>query len=234
MLFSIGDLTRFTAHTKDATFPIKDVFFSLSGRTLSFLTLDTGSWFESDSAIVSARLLTKVSTDDRTVTLDTDEAHIRDATRWSENGSSAMDALPPIVIGPFGNTISPAMMIAMDRNASQQTTGQVAQAQRCEQFSSMENMDVFGSDGELGRLIDLLLSPETREITHMVIDNGKVLAGRQLIVPIEKLRHQAEQETHLVLDLTSSELAAAPQLEYADRLNRNWIDALRNYYQLPV
>ena len=43
-----------------------------------------------------------------------------------------------------------------------------------------------------------------------------------------KLRYQADQETHFVLNLTSSELSKAPQMEHANR-----IDALRSYDQLP-
>lgn len=234
MLLSIGDLTRFTATTKDASFPIKDVFFSLSDRDLSYLVIDTGSWFETDTVLVSSRLITGVSTDNREIALETDEATIRSAPRWQDDQSSSLDAFPPIVVGPFGNTISPLMLASMARKAPDATTAGDALTQRLDRFSEVDGIDVFGRDGELGRVVDLLLSPKIHEITHLVVDNGKVLAGRQLIVPIEKLRHQAAQDTHLVLNLTSSELANAPQMEYADRLNRNWIDALRSYYQLPV
>ncbi len=232
MLLSIGDLTRFTATAQDASFPIKDIFFSLSDRSMAYLIIDTGQWFDTNTVLVSTSLIADILADDRTVTLDADEAKIRSAPRWQDDNSALTDALPPIVVGPFGNTISPAMMAAMIQQP-EHAEGDIM-TDSLDQFTKLDGMDVFGNDGELGRVIDLLLSPKTRAITHMVVDNGKVLAGRQLIVPIEKLRHQAAQNTHLVLDLTSSELADAPQMEYADRLDRNWIDALRNYYQLPI
>lgn len=65
---------------------------------------------------------------------------------------------------------------------------------------------------------------------------GSLAAGLMtaVVLSIETLRYQAKQETHLVFDFTSSELAAAPQMENADRVDRNWLDAVRSHYQLPV
>lgn len=234
MLLSISDLTRFTAKARDASFPISDVFVSLSDRELSYLTIDTGGWFATDSVLLSANLITDISTDDRTLTLNVDEATIRSAPTLPEDSSSLVDALPPILIGPFGNTISPEMMAMMAHSNRGKTGDATARTRHLDRFSQIEGTDAFGKDGELGRVVDVLVSPDTHTLTHLVVDSGKVLSGRQLIVPIEKLRYQAEQETHLVFDLTSSELKNAPQMEYVDRIDRNWIDALRTYYQLPV
>ncbi|MCE8006133.1 PRC-barrel domain-containing protein [Aestuariivita sp.] len=234
MLRSLDDLTRFTAVAADASFPIKDVFFSLSDRTLVYLLVDTGSWFDSDTVLVSAGLISDVSTDARTLTLDTDESQIRAAPEWHEEHASLLSAMPPIVVGPFGNTISPAMMVAIASASMESEPADTTLTQTLEHYGKIKGMDVFGSDNQLGTLVDLLVDFETRKITHLVIDNGKVLAGRQLLVPIEKLRYQAEQGTHLVLALTSSELEDAPQIETADRLDRNWIDVLRTYYRLPT
>lgn len=234
MLLSIDDLTRFKAEVKDASFPIKDIFFSLSDRSLSYLVIDTGSWFETDTVLVSSALISSVSTDDRVIRLDTDEGSIRSAPVWQEGQSSLLDAMPPVIVGPFGNTIAPAMLAAIARREQGDTARGQALTRDLESFSSMARTEAFGTDGEIGRAIDFLVSPETRDITHVIIDNGKVVAGRQLVVPIEKLRYQADQETHLVLDIASDELADAPQMENADRVDRNWFDALRTYYQLPV
>ena len=101
-------------------------------------------------------------------------------------------------------------------------------------FESFRGTDVFGSDGELGRINDILFDKDSHALTHLVIDNLRMEIGRERIVPIEKLRYEAEQETHIVLDLTSTEINDAPRLQRTDTLEPERIEALRNYYKLPI
>ncbi|WP_224825071.1 PRC-barrel domain-containing protein [Cognatishimia sp. MH4019] len=215
---------------------MKDVFFSIADGTLAFLLVDTGSWLQSDTVLISSKMISDISIEDRSIELDITAAQLEAAPVWKEDDTIFLDAMPPVVVGPFGNTISPAMMAALIRQRRQEQDSSVAEEliDDLDQFTTIQGTDVFGTDGELGNLVDFLMTPEERKITHMVIDNGNVLPGRQLVIPLEKLRHKAAQDTHLVLDLTSSELADAPQLEAINRVNRNWLDDLRSYYGLPI
>lgn len=234
MTRSINDLLKSKAHALDASFPISNAFISLDERQLKYLALDTGTWFTSDIALISARLMSEFSPADTTVKLDTTEEGIKSAPIWQEGSTSFVDSMPPILIGPFGSTISPMMIAAIAEES--ETPQQSAQPliKGLHSFTSFVGMDVFGTDGDLGKVTDILFEDAGLRLTHLVIENATEAVGDERIIPLEKLRYMADQDTHLVLDLTTDAVANAPRLNRADTLERDRLNALQQYYGLPM
>jgi hypothetical protein len=68
---------------------------------------------------------------------------------------------------------------------------------------------VEGSDGQLGKLTDLVVRPDERLVTHLVVEDR---SGAARLVPAELLvRGQASGET-VVLSCSSAELEACPSI----------------------
>ena len=65
-----------------------------------------------------------------------------------------------------------------------------------------------------------------------MIDTGGLLATRQVVVPYDLLRGLGEEGQTANVNVTQALLQDAPPLEHFDEINRSWIDALRDHYQL--
>jgi uncharacterized protein YrrD len=235
MFATLIDLSRYAALVEEERFSIKEVIFAPDGWHLTHLAVDTGGWFKDEVVVVSAETLTAVDHENRTMTLNTTKQAVMDAPRWQDNdaGASLLAAMPPLVVGPFGMTHSPLMLVAALNGPGAIPAGQ-PQPKHLESMQTWRGLDVFGPDGKVGTLNDLIVNTDTLQITDMVIDDGGIIAGRQLVVPIGTLRYMAEKHTHVVITLTAEQLAKAPQLEEIDRIERNWRDAFSTYYALPV
>jgi uncharacterized protein YrrD len=239
MLISFGDLIRYSAQVEDSLFSIKDVFFSFPARRPIYLLLDTGSWFDTHLVLVRAATVIEISAQNRALRLDTTTQQIEAAPVLQEETSHSMEAMPPIVIGPFGNAVSPLMMAALARREMQDAPDEdPAQdhhvTDTLTRFSEILKMEVFGRDGELGRLDDILIDADSLAITHLVIDDGGILPGQLHVVPIDRFRHVAEGDTHIVLDLDIAARDAAPKLEEVDLLDRRRFEAMHGYTHLPI
>lgn len=238
MLISFGDLIRYSAQVEETRFSVKDVFFSFPARRPVYLLLDTGSWFDTHLVLVRARLLREVSVQDNALHLNTTSEAIEAAPVLHEETSHTLESMPPIVIGPFGNAISPLMMTALARaelsDPSEDTQQDHHVTDTLDRFSEIRKMEVFGKDGALGWLDDILFDQDTFRITHLVIDDGRILAGQQHVIPIDRFRHIAEGATHMVLDLDIAERDAAPKIEEVDLLDRRRFDAMQGYPHLPI
>jgi hypothetical protein len=70
---------------------------------------------------------------------------------------------------------------------------------------------VHTSDGkQVGSLDRVVIHPETKEITHVVVHKG-ILSDRDWVVPVEKILHASHEQ--IVLDCTSDELKEMSPLE---------------------
>ena len=234
MLHSLNDLLNCSAKVQDTSFTLKNAFFSLEERQLDYLALDVGTWLQSDLALISTRLISDVSLSTGLVTLNTCAEDIKAAPNWQDGSSSLLEVLPPIIIGPLGNTISPMMIAAILENDNAHRTSGAAYIDGLLDFTSFVGLDVFGKDGELGRAKDILFDASSLSVTHIVVRSSQGMVENAHIIPIEKLRYKAAQETHLVLDLTTVELENAPRLSLADAPEDQRIADLRKYYELPI
>ena len=101
-------------------------------------------------------------------------------------------------------------------------------------MSSLIGLPVFGSDGQLARLVDLLIDPDDMRVRHLVIDTGNLLPHRQMVVPAGVIRHFPRHGEHLVTSLTRRQLENSPPLEEVADIDRNWIDKTLAYYGLSL
>ncbi|MGY9049148.1 hypothetical protein P775_18870 [Puniceibacterium antarcticum] len=241
MLRSFDDLVRYQARMGEDRFPITDLLFNAQDGALKYLMVDTGGWLDSQQALVAASLVGEMTVDTAEVVLKATPEEFAQAPRWEGEHQPLfpiLSNLPPLVVGPFGGTYAPLALAAeidaeTDAEDADRDPRAEAAMKRFETAKSWLGVDIFGRDGALGVLDDLLLDPETGRITHLVIDNGKVLSGKLLVVPYSVLRYRAGGG-HLVLDTNAEALGKAPQIDQIDRLERHWHHDVHNYYMIPV
>ena len=239
MVRPVSDLLRYDAVIDEQPNTITELFFSSRTWEGAYIGLDIGGWFESDQVIASAEILSVFDTKTRSVMVNTSRRAIEEAPRWEPiDGAPTKGAttLPALLVGRFGPISAPLILSSAPGN-DHKSSGD-ATARRIERRYDLSTVwigaEAHGSDGKLGRLDDLLFDPESMQITHFVVDNGKVLPGRQLVVPTETFCAFDEDAQRIELSISEPLLSKAPQIELLDSVDRHWVDTVRTYYQLPI
>ncbi|ETX27288.1 PRC-barrel domain-containing protein [Roseivivax isoporae] len=240
MLISLADLLTFRIRAGEARHPVGDLLFDGATMAPAYLSVDIGGWLERECLLVAAARMRDVDPAGGEVILDTREDELRDAPRWRDDQplGDFLAAMPPLVVGPFGATHAPLAMAAeLSPQRSPDDAGGDARAlellERFESASDWIGSEVFGADGALGTLASLVLDTGQNRLTHLVIDNEKVLAGKLLAVPASILRHRAKGG-HLVLDVTRAALNAAPQMRDLGDLDQRGTTALHAHFVPPM
>ena len=242
MLLSAAETMTFSANNGDSRFPVTDFLFDAGRGTVKYAALDIGGWFDQTQVLISANRLGEPDTAKREFVINLASEEVENAPKWEPEGETFpfdMAHLPPLVVGPFGSTYAPLMMAAQMNEA--QASDDAAEsadlppgADRLDRFSIWLGTEVFGSDGELGRLGDILLDPAKMELTHFVVETGGILSTQEHVLPYQTLRHMAKGDTHLVLSTSKAAVEKSPKPKDIKALDQGSIDALRLHYGLPM
>ena len=233
--FAMTDMLRYSATAKDASFALTELFFEPEAGEMRFVALDVGGWFERREVIVSARLMGTPDDATRTWPVEITPDAVKDAPEWSDPQFLAqmpIASIPPITVGPYGGRFAGALPSDADADNVESDAPGNLKVEGFERLNDWVGLPVFGTEGDLGTLIDFLFDPESGNLSHLVIDTGGFLSARQMVVPYDLLRHLASGGTHVVINATEKLLREAPPLEHFEKVNRAWLDTLRSYYQL--
>lgn len=221
MLQSLTDLMERRLHVADRKVRADEAFFDPTDRRLRYLAVDIGGWFDIREVIVSADLLIPPEAEGDRWSLRLDEATLEAAPRWGAHGMDApmdLTGWPPIIVGPFGGTYAPMLLYEQMVAERDGAAGDVppeegsgdALVYRLERATEWLGMPAFGTDGELGRVEDILFDDETLALSRLVLGSGGLFSHRAGEVPVSTVRHMARQGTHLVLDISSGDVLQPP------------------------
>lgn len=228
-------MLRYSAKAKYASFPVTELFFDPGEGVLRYDALDIGGWFDRREVIVSEGLMGVPDIANRTWPAEISPEAIKEAPEWTDPEviqRMSITATPHIMIGPFGGHFAGAAPLEDPETQDVSETEGNLKVDGFERLNDWVGQPVIGQEGEVGPLIDFLFEADTRRLSHLVIDTGGLLAARQVVVPYDLLRDLGEKGQKANVNVTQALLQDAPPQEHFDEINRSWIDALRNYYQL--
>jgi hypothetical protein len=230
MLQSLADLMDRRLRVAERNVRAVEVFFDPKERRLRYLAVDIGGWFDVEEVLVSAELLVPPDDGRDHWSLRLDADALAAAPRWGERVTAApadLTGWPPVIVGPFGGTYAPMLlyeqMMAAESavpSSPPETGPGEALVHRLERATEWLGAPAFGTDGELGRVDDILFDIATLKLARLVLGSGGLLSHRAGEVPIAAVRHMARQGTHLVLDIAHDDVAhprASPADARADR-----------------
>ncbi len=217
-MLRMTDLLGRKGESDGQTFPVTEVFFHEPTGRLRYVALGTGGWLTREEVLLRIDRFGKPEPGSRhwPVTLSAD--HIEEAPTWTGGGSSGppihLENWPTVVVGPFGNTTSPLMMWAelaeSEHEEHMHGPSGDKRVSKLERATQRIGGEVFGSDGLLGTLSDVIVDPDRFAITDFVV---RAEAGGEHVVPYARLRHLAHDARHLVLNLDRTGLAGTPSPE---------------------
>lgn len=204
MLHSLKDLIGATAMAGDRKCALREAFFHIEDGRIRHLAVDLGGWLDVDEVIVPADMLEAPEGDGESWRLSLTEAALRQAPGWDAGNREVeidMASWPPVVVGPFGHTVSPMLIYEQMRgpcDPEQRDKGDRL-VRRMQHASRSFGLPVFSASGEERELLDLKFDPNTMTIQHLVVGERGLLTTSGKELPYKAIRHMAAQGTHLVV-----------------------------------
>ena len=181
-------------HDSGDTAKIHDLWFDLRTGDISHVLLDLGRLLRPDLALITPDRI-----DRATWTLRTTQGELDRAPRWREPVDGMTPHWPPIVIGPFGNTLSLPLLAAQLGQTRNPEPDAIAQAlsDTTDAATDVISASVFARDGELGSVRDLRIAPDRWAVTGIVVTAPQ----GTVTVPLPHIRRQvdAARGGHIVL-----------------------------------
>lgn len=193
MTITARTLMAAKAKTEDGDFPVRELFFSSRDWTLRHVLVDLGGWLSREEVLVTIRRFERP--DDAGWPLAMSRAELDDAPMLDPASEPAPD-LPPVVIGPFGNTFSPLLAATVgmeesmpeasgDESPSDVMRDGSGRVFRLERMSEWIGREAFGPEGPLGEITDFRLTDDFRMTDALLKGDG--------IVSLSRFRRLADQ-----------------------------------------
>jgi|GEM_PF-1677372 len=232
---TMTDMLRFKAVTEDTSFPVTEMFFDQEKGLLKYVALDVGGWFDRREVIVSPKLMGEPNVSSREWPIEITQDAIKQAPEWSDPNAMVVvpiGMMPPIMMGPYGGHFAGQTRSGLDQQTTDETQPGNLKVEGFARLNEWVGLPVHGTDGEVGTLVDLVFDPDSQTLSHVVIDTGRFLAARQMVVPYDLLVRLSPDGSYVEMNVTAELLRESPPLEQFTQINRSWRDTLRAYYQL--
>lgn len=185
------------------TATVDDVWFDLETGRIPFLRIRSGGWLNSENILIPTDRLDPPDQDANIRAVHITDEDLASAPRWPDNSGGVFADWPPIIVGPFGSTISGPLLGAQMKEALGQewpvsaNTSAPRLTEPLEQASTTLGSAVFARDGEIGPVSDLLLEPGTWRVEALMVENPE--RKDPVHVPFSALRHRGQKSGHLVV-----------------------------------
>jgi len=93
--------------------------------------------------------------------------------------------------------------------------------------------NIGAKDGEIGELDDLIVDDKLWRIKHMIVDTGKWLPGKKVILPIEMAEKIEWEKTRFDVDAGREKIKNAPEFKPDETVNKKYEEILYDYYGRP-
>lgn len=233
MLIAMSDLFRYSVPVEDGSHTIADIFLEPSTWLARHVVLDTGSFVAPHAVLVPFNYLHKPDPDARSVRLKPEEKALESAPLWAsadKQGDAAPSGLAAVA-EPLSKLVPDAI-----KPDAEHTSDPDPEARRIAsgklRLRRLLGLPVTGAEEVLGKVEDLVLDWNSGCVTHIVVDNGVSLPGRQLLVEIDRFDAPVPDAGCVSTSMTAAQLEQEPQIEESDSVERHWLDTARTYYGL--
>ncbi|MEJ6391811.1 PRC-barrel domain-containing protein [Gymnodinialimonas sp. 2305UL16-5] len=199
MIAPFTKLTEFSLHSNAGQFRVTDLVFDPADGAARMVLFDDGKWLFNDEMAVGIDRMEAFDAENATWHARIQPGEIREA-RTVASVPVDITALPPIVIGPFGTTQSPLLLLT--QLFGNLAHGAASVPSQLERVSDWIGAPVFGPTGPIAQIIDLHIDTQARRVTEVTLGLG----AQRVRVPFHTLRHFVQSEGYAVTDVTEDDL----------------------------
>lgn len=242
MLFSLHALNKYTVHATDGEVgDVKDSLFDDTQWVIRYLVVETGRWLASRKVLVSPYSIGVPDAEHKILPANISQEQVRNSPLidtdppvsrqhemeysqyygypyyWGGDGlwgdGSSMPTLPPEGADPTRREDGPEKGNPHLRGARE-----------------VIGYQIHASDGDLGRVTDLLAEQESWAIRYLVISTGLWWGGNTVLIPPHWATGISWADETVSLDLSREKIQAASRFEGDPALTRAQERALYQHY----
>jgi len=96
----------------------------------------------------------------------------------------------------------------------------------------LHGYSVFATDGDCGKVSEFLFDDQTWTIRYLVVDTGKWLPGRKVLIQPSQLYRPRWSDKLFPVNLTKKQIKESPPIETDEPVSRQHEEALNKYYDM--
>jgi len=258
MLRTMKDLQGYAIRATDGDLGhVKDVYFDDQQWVVRYLIVETGSWLASRKVLISpfaigqpdwAGKVLPVSITKEQVKNSPDIDTDRPVSRQHEMRYLGYYGYPSYWggIGPWGNGLTPSMMLMNGAYGGLPAGENRAQSNRdtagfeasrdqdgdphLRSCKAVMNYHIKATDGDIGHVENVLIDEETWAIRYLVVDTSNWWLGHQVLIAPQWIREVRWFDNTVAVDATQQTIKDAPPYDAAIPLGRDQETALYRHH----
>lgn len=250
MLLSVNNLKGLSIHATDGDLgKTDDFYFDDQDWTIRYVVVDVGSWLESRRVLVSPNSIPTIAPDLKRLMASLTKEQVKDSPDWDTEkpisrqyealfadyykysyywgGPASMGYVPYLtstVSPPTGETPSVEKLSEIKEEIEQSHLRSAA---------SVSGYTLEADDGEIGSATDFIFDDQTWRIDYMVIDTGKWLPGRKVLISPEWVESIDWAHSKIKAQLLRDTIKNAPAYDSPKAITRDYEERLFAYYGKP-
>ena len=241
MLRSIKNLSGVAIRARDGEIgKVHSFFFEDDNWTIRYLVVDTGKWLPGRKVLIAPTALGRPDWQDRVFPVNLTKDQVRnspdvDTDRPVSRQREAelrkyYDWAPYWGVG-HGIGLPPGHYVEADRGAV--AVENVQGDTHLRSTKEVRGYRIHATDGEIGHVEDFVVSDEEWVIRYLVVDTGKWLPGRSVLISPDWVRDIGWEEREVWVDVAKGAIEDSPSYDGADPVNREYETQMYDYYGRP-
>lgn len=111
--------------------------------------------------------------------------------------------------------------------------GGVAVVSKLRPINDLQSYTIGATDGDIGTIQDVYFDDQSWTARYLVVDTGRWLSGRQVLIPPRALREIDAAGQRVITNLTKQQVQDSPSVETDRPVSRPYEMALYGYYGYP-
>lgn len=222
MLLSIEEIRGYRIAARDGKIGrLDDVFFDDRTWWLRYLVVDTGNWFFRHPVLLPPEEAGRPVYEERVVPVSVTRQEVEESPELSSD-LPVHRQYETVLIGPPGLPLPAAPSVLFPGDPHLRS------------YREVDGYEVSARDESFGRVMDFLCQTSTWQVRYLVVDTGRWLSGRRVLVAAEWLTGVDYARRVVGVDLEADAIRQSPPFDYTQPVNRAYEMRLYDYYGRPV
>lgn len=221
---------------------VRDFLFEDDGWEIRYLVADTGVWLPGRKVLLSPASLRDPDWTSHTIPVDLTKERIKNSPDITTDQpvSQQMQATLAAYYGwplsptfpsmPVGEFIPPPITDVGSIAIAPEPPLKGPQLRSCQE---VVGYTIMASDGETGDVEDFVIDTAGWKISLVVVDTGKWLPGRKVLLAAKNMRHLSWDDRSLSVSLTREQVQGSPEYDPETPVNVEYHKRVLDYYGRP-
>lgn len=224
---------------------VGDFLFDDQKWGLRYLVAAAGGWFQDRKVLVSPVQLSRPlpTVGEQTLPIRLTKEQLKDSpfleldapvSRQFEIEYQRYHQTPTYWFGPalWGATPLPESHSPGEVSEHQQRMAEIEES-TLRSISEVVGDSVAATDGDLGKIKDIIIDVQTWKVRYLVLDIGNWIVDREMIVDTDWIESFSYPDQAVVVSLAKDQIKGAPKFDSSEPVNRSYETTLYDFYGKP-